>query len=449
MTEKKKTLLREAVRMTRKSKHILKEQGIGILLKKARFEVLRRLFDIDIASTVSREKKDISVGKLLRTRFANARPLESMKVERSDFRLNIVTDSLQKDSLFGGVGTALLLATLFANKHNMPLRIITRTAGPNPRGYDSFLQLMNISKPKAVEFFSDWDAVLTKSIFKLPVSEKDIFLATSWWTAETIRGINLREKFFYILQEVEGFFYPHGDEQYRCESVLDSSDINFIVNSKLLNDYYAEHNVKQIHAGNSVYFEPAFPKVTTTTQASLPVKKSKYRLFFYARPNNARNMYFTGLRILDEALLRGIIKKDEWEICFAGSSIEPLEFTNKVKPQLLGQMNWDEYGLFLKTVDLAFCLMFTPHPSYPPLDVAANGGVVLTNTFANKTTLEHYSKNIVCVDLDMESMMQGFAEAIALAKNHEARVQNYTENSLLQDWNVAFEDVFEFMNEKK
>ena len=449
MIKKNNARSRELVRLLKKSKGILKDQGIGILLKKVRFEVSRRLFGVKFEGRRIRKSDAMPVRMLVREKFPNIRPIGWMEVNRDTYRLNIVTDSLQKDSLFGGVATSLILATLFVNKYDIPLRIITRTMPPNARGYDDLLRLMHIKRPNAVEFFSDWDAVYSENNLKLEVSDKDIFMATSWWTAEVIRGVNLRKEFFYILQEVETFFYSHSDELF-CESVLKNNNINFIINSKLLSDYYKSNDFKNI-IEKSVYFEPAFPKMveTTSLEKTLPEKEMKRRLFFYARPHNARNLYFTGLKLLDEALLRGIIKKDEWEICFAGSSSEMVEFTTKVRPIMLGQMSWEEYGAFLKTVDLAFCLMFTPHPSYPPLDVASSGGVVLTNKYANKTTLDNYSQNIICADVDEESMMQGFIDAVELANNDNLREKNFKENGTKKDWSVALEHVLEFMNEKK
>ncbi|MGK2848832.1 MAG: rhamnosyltransferase WsaF family glycosyltransferase [Minisyncoccota bacterium] len=448
MSKKRHAQIKEVKRLCKKAVTVFKEQGMGILFERTKFEISRRLFIIKTEGEKTRKTSIIPVRELMRNKFINTRPIDNIRVKRGSFRLNIVTDSLQKDSLFGGVATSLVLATLFVNKYDMPLRIITRTTGANSKAYITFLELMKIKKPKEVEFFSDYDSMYTKSNFKLEVSEMDIFLATSWWTAEAVRSVNLREKFFYILQEVETFFYPNGDEQYRCESILKSHDIHFILNSKLLSDYYKNNNFEQVN-NNSVYFEPAFPITIYSPYRVVSKQKSKYKLFFYSRPNNTRNLYFTGLRILDEALLRGIIQSDEWEICFAGASVDNIEFSTGVKPVMCGHMKWEEYVDFLKTVDLAFCLMFTPHPSYPPLDVASSGGIVLTNKFANKKTLDNYSKNIICEDLDIESMMRGFKRAVILAKNHEIRTKNYTENTIDKDWNATFEHVFDFMNNKK
>jgi len=107
-------------------------------------------------------------------------------------------------------------------------------------------------------------------------------------------------------------------------------------------------------------------------------------------------------------------------------------------------MPWSKYLEFIKDVDLGLSLMYSPHPSYPPLDIAACGGVVLTNKYANKQELS-YSKNIICVDLDLDSLIQGFERAVALAKNKNLRHQNYLENTLHIDWNTALEHTLNFM----
>ena len=43
------------------------------------------------------------------------------------------------------------------------------------------------------------------------------------------------------------------------------------------------------------------------------------------------------------------------------------------------------YGGFLREHDVGLALMFTPHPSLVPLEMASAGLVTVTNTFENKT----------------------------------------------------------------
>ena len=69
-------------------------------------------------------------------------------------------------------------------------------------------------------YYSDYDRdVLGNIAYKLEISENDIF-TSSWWSAAAIKGTSLRKKFFYIIQEVETFFYPHGDEHYLCSQIM-------------------------------------------------------------------------------------------------------------------------------------------------------------------------------------------------------------------------------------
>jgi hypothetical protein len=389
-----------------------------------------------------------TVPQLLVHRFPALQPMSVLKVEGERFRLNVVTDSTGKESFFGGVATSLILATLFCRKYEMPLRIITRTAPNNPNDYYNFLQLVQIEEPDTVEFYSDYDRVGSRTHYKLETSNKDIFLSTSWWSSEAVRHVNMRSSFFYILQEVEPFFYPHGDDRLLCEGILATPGIDYIINSKLLHDYFNNNGFSNV-AGRSVYFEPAFPEHMYAPGNETFQAKSKYRLFFYSRPRNLRNLFFAGLKFLDQALLLGIIDTNEWEIVMAGSDVPRVVFSDGTEPRILGQLDWVEYLEFTKTIDVGFSLMYTPHPSYPPLDLASSGAVVLTNTFENKHDLAGYSKNIICAGLDEQSMAKGFEAAIRLAKDSEQRRENFLSNGIARDWTKTLQHVVDHMYKHK
>lgn len=389
-----------------------------------------------------------TVSQLLLHRFPTLQPMSVLKVEGEKFRLNVVTDSTGKESFFGGVATSLILATLFCRKYGMPLRIITRTAPNNPNDYYSFLRLVQIEAPDTVEFYSDYDHVSSRAHYKLETSNKDIFLSTSWWSSEAVRHVNMRSSFFYILQEVEPFFYPHGDDRLLCERILAAPGINYIVNSRLLHDYFRNNAFSNV-TRRSICFEPAFPEHMYAPDSQTFNVKSKYRLFFYSRPRNLRNLFFAGIKFLDQALLLGIIDTNEWEIFLVGSDVPKIVFSDGTEPRILGQLDWVEYLEFTKTIDVGFSLMYTPHPSYPPLDLASSGAVVLTNTFENKQSLAQYSKNIICADLDEQSMTKGFETAIRLAKDVEQRRENFLSNGIARDWAKTFENVIEYMYQNK
>jgi len=174
---------------------------------------------------------------------------------------------------------------------------------------------------------------------------------------------------------------------------------------------------------------------------------NKYKLFFYARPNNPRNLFTYGVYILKEAIKRGIISSENWEIYCAGQDVPVIHFGENFESINMGQMDWDEYGAFLQQVDLTLSLMYTPHPSYPPFDAACSGSVVLTNVCANKREFNQ-SLNVIMSELDIETMMDSFEKAVELAKDMEKRKLNYEASSIPREWNIVLDETLQWMKEK-
>lgn len=312
----------------------------------------------------------------------NAAPIDSIKIERNSARFNLVLDNLNEN------GTALALASLFANKQSIPLRIISRSQENQPAQFFKFLKLQNIPVPKKVEFFSDYDREISWKRPRMETSDQDIYMATSWQTAKAIQNTNFRPSYFHLTQD-----------------------------SNALKDPKAR-NI-------STYFAPAFP--APSFQA-----KPKYKLFFHSHPSKLQNHFCTGLKLIDEALTQGILT-DEWEICFAGENTPPLLFSIGTKPKALGKLAWEDYFNLIKTVDLA--IVFSN--SFIALDVAAVGGVVLTNS------MELKSPNIIQASL--ENLTEGLSEAVQLAKDPMRRAKNFQENPIASNW----EETLQYMDANK
>jgi len=264
-------MLKKNVLRVKKGIKLLRNEGFSVFAKKLSWWVQVRLKMVDPL------ERELTASDLFYTFEPSLEPISYYKVNRQQPRVNIVTDRLNQSCFFGGVATSLIVATLFANKEGIPLRIITRDIS-TPSNYSFFLNLMKIPRPAHVEFFSDYDRSLASYSRKLDVSEKDIFIATSWWSAKVIKAMNLRDSFFYLFQEMEKFFYPHGDAQFLCDNVLNDPQIHYILNSKLLSDYYINNNPPQLLNKRSV-FEPAFPKHLYFAKTS-PLEKKKHKLFF-------------------------------------------------------------------------------------------------------------------------------------------------------------------------
>ena len=388
------------------------------------------------------------VTDILKEKLWIARPLNTIKEKNDNIRLNMVTDDIGKKSLFGGVATSLILATQLCERNDWTLRIISRWTPCDLSDYYEFVELYGLKAPKKVEAYSDERQGNDEIIFRLPVSDKDVFLATSWWSAKSILESNVCKRCMYIIQEEETFFYSYSDERFWCEKIMHSEQIDYIVNSKLLFDYLNDNGYKEL-IDNAMYFEPAFPEKLYSPDENTFKEKigEKKKLFFYGRPMNPRNLYHFGLECLDEALKRGIIDTELWDIYLAGYDVEDIQFTTGYIPKMNGAMPWNEYSKFARSVDLSFSLMYTPHPSYPPFDMLCSGAVVLTNEFKNKKNLK-YSDNMIMAKLDKEDILKGLEQSIVLANNMKQREINYYNNNILRDWNESFKDIVPALEER-
>jgi len=159
-----------------------------------------------------------SARELLQERFAATTPLASYRLPPGQGRrVNVVTDSISKGSLFGGVGTALILATLLANRLGCNLRLITRTEPARESALDELLGIYGLQLQAKSEFvFSPCHE--TRRLVEY--AEGDLFITTSWWTTAATLGSIPAKSVWYLLQEDERMFYSFGDDRFRCEGVL-------------------------------------------------------------------------------------------------------------------------------------------------------------------------------------------------------------------------------------
>lgn len=357
------------------------------------------------------------------------------EVEGTHSRLSMVTDSINAGSLFGGVATALIFTALLAKRTGRRLRIITRTQAPAAENVDAVFRAHGIEWTDNIEFAF---AHILDDNSRIDVHPDELFVTTSWWTTHSTRQSIADDQILYILQEDERMFYPFGDDYLACSETICDPRIRRVINSQLLHQHLMSTGVID---ERTPFFEPSFPK---RIYFSEPAPKSEKRnFFFYARPHNVRNLYNRGVEVIETAVERGILDPKKWNIHFVGKDLTPLRLAGGIEPILLQNLPWEDYAAYVRSVDLALTLMYTPHPSYPPLDVAACGGVAVTNSFGVKTDLRRYSRSIICTDSEVESLVEGLRLGIAQALDLEERKTALSESHLKRDWQESFAPVFD------
>jgi len=383
----------------------------------------------------------VSFEQVLDARLAHLGPLRIKDDPSRGLRINVVTDSIGPASLFGGVATALVFAATLAQQKGAQLRLITRNGEGSSEVVNRLLKL------NQVEFSGELTMIESAptSGYYVPVRHSDdVFITTSWWTTCGLRKSIAAEQIIYLLQEDERMFYGYGDERLRCEEVISDDGIVCVLNTRLLERHLTQgpNSIPGL-AGRSTHFEPAFPSMNPALEPKINAKR---RFFFYGRPNNLRNLYLRGLEVITQALLRGILDPQDWEFHFAGKDLPNGTLPGNPDIYFHQQMEWSEYSALLQTIDIGLTLMDTPHPSYPPLDLACSGAIAVTNSSGIKTDLSGYSKNIICTAPTVEALLGGIVQAMNI--DHDQRRENMRTANIQRNWNSSLAHPIEFLSKR-
>jgi hypothetical protein len=283
------------------------------------------------------------------------------------------------------------------------------------------------------------------------VNRSDRFIATTWWTAhiahnavEQVSG----ERFVYLIQEYEPFTFPMG-----TYAALASESYGFphfaLFSTELLRDYFRRRGIGVYSDGGpagdraSVSFENAITPVDPPTAAELAGRRTR-RLLFYARPepHASRNMFELGMLALDRATEEGTFGQG-WELHGIGTVNERRRMTlaSGAVLELTPRHEQGAYADLLRGHDVGLALMYTPHPSLVPIEMASAGLLTVTNSFENKTAdaMSAISPNLITVEPSLDGIAGGLREAARRVEDFERRVWG-SEVSWSRDWNRSFND---------
>ena len=285
----------------------------------------------------------------------------------------------------------------------------------------------------------------------LEAGADDVFIATTWWTAHIAhQGVKdmKKEKFLYLIQEYEPFTFAMGSFACLANQTYDFPHYA-IFSTELLRDYFRQNALGVFAKGkdagdeNSLSFQNAITSVGKIRAEDI-ANRSPKKLLFYARPeaHAARNMFEMAVMALCQAVESGYFS-GEWEFYGIGTveTSARIRLSDKLYMKLLPRQSQDTYREVLKEHDLGLSLMYTPHPSLVPIEMASAGMLVVTNTYANKTEdkLSAISPNIIAVDPTIEGVKQGLKEAAANIEDYDRRARG-SQIRWSVDWNSSFDE---------
>lgn len=394
------------------------------------------------------EKKRMETSKCVTSNFYSIPEITPLIPKKTDFkgkRLNLLIPSLEKEHIFGGISTALNLFEYMVKNYEFQRIIVT----------DS--KVDNIDTEHFKEYVIDNKTAengMTKSICpmadrygkKLDVGINDFFLATGWWTAYILQPIldwqqqtyNIEPEFYYIIQDFEPGFYQWSSKYSLADSTYKSKfKTKAIFNTKLLYDFFLE---KGYSFHKHAYFNPPLNKSLAERAliAAKKVRKEPFKILVYGRPGTGRNCF----EICVEGLHQFASKYEnlhKWEFYSVGEKHQDIVLSPECKLISLGKLSLDQYKNILESSSVGLSLMVSPHPSYPPIEMAFYGLSVITNGYENKDLSKVFSNILSLERLTPKDVSEALIEVCHDVEIRNGAPANCENNYLAEDsWEKAF-----------
>ena len=216
-------------------------------------------------------------------------------------------------------------------------------------------------------------------------------MATAWWTAQSVKAVLplvRQQRFVYLIQDFEPLFFA-SSSQYALALETYELDHIPVINSQFLLDHLAAERVGR-------FADPGFVEAHSSS----------------SRPSTATSSGPTYRRPRSEAptaLLRSPTERPAESVrarcrrayswrCSRRSSTRPSGSSSawatrstrlpSAPAASSSPAPWRDFAGYaeqMRESDVLLSLMLAPHPSYPPLEMAACGGPAVTTVFGPKT----------------------------------------------------------------
>lgn len=301
--------------------------------------------------------------------------------------------------------------------------------------YANNLLRMRLKMPEIYELFDDFQHFdMSKRHVVIPEDFQVMSYCSELHPMAGRTAARLRRKPVFFIQENESDFHANTD----MRSFIDRSFLlphHAIYNSAKLVEFFRERTSVFDKAGLDYRYaciENAIQplKLDHDTYVCKQQAKTSRRLIMYGRPEGyaARNHFATLVYALRQATRQGLFREDAWEFSAIGSLSfkESLDLNGSQKLRMVPKMPKAVYEDYLLSGDIGISVITTPHPGIVHFQMAAYGLTTLTNRteLRDDAWLAEQNRNLVPVDMTVESIVAGLRLAVERAEDFKTRYDN-------------------------
>jgi lipopolysaccharide biosynthesis protein len=319
-------------------------------------------------------------------------------------RFNLLIPTMHPQNIYGGVSTAIKVGKELFNKlgNDVDLRlIVTSDEVDNESIFEACSRLnLQFFSARPNEDISSPTIVPLSHYRHVPLSirSSDVFLATAWWTADL--GFRLRRQQFdafgspqmpliYLIQDYEPGFYAWSRLSAMARATYEEENVIALINSEELANFLTEE-----YSFSAAYYLPYL--INETLASKLQPTKKEPMILIYGRPSVERNLFPIIIEGLQMWQADNPEQNTSFKLIFAGEDFEEKLIVCLENASVVGKLSLEDYGDTLNKTAIGISLMESPHPSYPPLEMASAGCVTITNGYYKKN-LAMRSPNILSI----------------------------------------------------
>lgn len=333
-------------------------------------------------------------------------------------RLTFILPSLSAKEAFGGVTTGLqyflAMAGAVRARTGADIRILTEEAyDPADSALPGQLKAAGV----AADLVSV-ESLKTRSN-SIATRAHEMFMAYNWWISLNIEPVlEAQAAHFkqgalpklYIIQEYEPQFYPFSSAHVLALHAFNSKWPLWAVfnSSELASFYTAQGNV----CAKSYVFEPRLAPQIKAFQSDIKAEEKTRTVLIYGRPTIKRNC-FSILQGGLEHWANGPGRGQDWRIVSAGTKHADIDLGGGHKITSLGKLSLEGYGTLLREASIGISLMSSPHPSYPPLEMAHFGMRTITNRYPGKDLTNRHENIVSLPDMMPATLGDTLAEVMS------------------------------------